>query len=90
VKKLRKNDNTVVKLYVKPFGENKYACGVDDKFDPNTPEKEMAYIVALGLRQISLDDPDLVYGLGKQVYDMENLEEENKIIKLDDWRKKLN
>ena len=50
----------------------------------------MAYIVALGLRQISLDDPDLVYGLGKQVFDLEQLENKNKVIQLDDWRKKLN
>tara|TARA_R100000995_G_scaffold82409_1_gene56306 strand:+ start:1142 stop:1414 length:273 start_codon:yes stop_codon:yes gene_type:complete len=89
VKKVRKNDSNVVKIYVKPFSENKYACGIDDEFKPDSPEKEMAYIVALGLRQISLDDPDLVYGLGKQVFDMETLDEENKIIQLDDWRKKL-
>jgi hypothetical protein len=50
----------------------------------------MAYIVALGLRQISIDDPDLVYGLGKQVFDLEKTEEENKIIQLEEWRKKLN
>ena len=90
MKKVKKNGKDVVRLYVKPFGENKYACGVDDAYEPNTPEKEMAYIVVLGLRQISLDDPDLVYGLGKQVFDLEKLEDENKIIQLDDWRKKLN
>ena len=90
MKKVKKNGKDVEKIYVKPYSENKYACGVDDAYEPNTPEKEMAYIVALGLRQISLDDPDLVYGLGKQVFDLEQLENKNKIIQLDDWRKKLN
>ena len=78
-----------MKLFITPFGENNFACRLDGKYKPNTDEKELAFIVALGLRQISLDDPDLVYGLGKQVFDMETLDEENKIIQLDDWRKKL-
>ena len=41
------------------------------------------------IRQISIDDPDLVYGLGKQVFDLEKQQEENKIIELEEWRKKL-
>ena len=49
----------------------------------------MAYIVALGLRQISIDDPDLVYGLGKEMFTLEKTEEENKIIQLEEWKKKL-
>jgi hypothetical protein len=85
VKKVKRNDSTVVRIFVKPYSENKYACGVDDTFKADTPEKEMAYIVALGLRQISIDDPDL----GKQVFDLEKTEEENKIIQLEEWRKKL-
>jgi|TARA_R100001443_G_C3277325_1_gene159507 hypothetical protein len=90
VKKVRKNDSGVVKIFIKPYSENKYACGVDDSFKADTPEKEMAYIVALGLKQISIDDPDLVYGLGKQIFDLENQQQENKIIELAEWRKKLN
>ena len=89
MKRANKNDENVITIYVKPYSENKYACGVDPEYKPNTPEKEMAYIVALGLRQISIDDPDLVYGLGKEMFDLEKTEEENKIIQLEEWRKKL-
>ena len=89
MKKVKRNDSSVVRIFVKPYSENKYACGVDDTFKADTPEKEMAYIVVLGLRQISIDEPDLVYGLGKQVFDLEKQQEENKIIELEEWRKKL-
>ena len=58
MKKVKRNDSTVVRIFVKPYSENKYACGVDDTLNADTPEKEMAYFVALGLRQISIDDPD--------------------------------
>ena len=89
MKKVKRNDSSVVRIFVKPYSENKYACGVDDTFKADTPEKEMAYIVALGLRQISIDDPDLVYGLGKEMFTLEKTEEENKIIQLEEWKKKL-
>jgi hypothetical protein len=48
--------------------------------------------VALGLRQISLDDPDLIYSLGKSLYEVLEMESENgkdNIIYLDEWKKKL-
>ena len=87
----KKNDTTNdgIVILLKPYKKGKFAVGLTTDYNADTPEKEMAYIVALGLRQISIDDPDLVYGLGKQVFDLEKTEEENKIIQLEEWRKKL-
>ena len=87
-----KKDDTTIKIFVTPFGKTKFSCRLEPKYKPDTPEKELAFIVALGIRQLSRDDPDLVYGLGRNVYDLlkENNELESKIIKLYDWRDKLN
>tara|TARA_E500000318_G_C3473435_1_gene177426 strand:- start:134 stop:412 length:279 start_codon:yes stop_codon:yes gene_type:complete len=90
--KRTKTDDVTMKLFITPFGENKFACRLDGKYKPNTDEKELAFIVALGLRQISLDDPDLIYSLGKSLYEVLEMESENgkdNIIYLDEWKKKL-
>ena len=57
----------------------------------DTEQKDICFKVALGLCQIALDDPDMVYEIGLGVSKLEEMENgKADIINLNDWRKKLN
>lgn len=89
-------DKKSVVVVIRPFGENRFACGLDSNYVEDTEEKKMCYTVALGLCQIALDDPDMVYEIGLSVRDINEKRKEQKtngnaeIININDWRKKLN
>ena len=56
----------------------------------------MCYTVAMGLCQIALDDPDMVYEIGLSVAEIENKKKDIKknghdnLLNISEWRKKLN
>jgi len=84
-------DKDSVIIAVKPFGDEKFICGVDKNYKADTQQKEICYAVALGLCQIALDDPDMVYDIGLSVMRIEELENgKAEVIDIKDWRKKLN
>ena len=84
-------DKDSVIIAVKPFGDEKFICGVDKNYKADTKQKEICYAVALGLCQIALDDPDMVYDIGLSVMRIEELENgKAEVIDIKDWRKKLN
>ena len=84
-------DKNSVLIAVKPFGDEKFICGIDRNYKADTEQKQTCYAVALGLCQIALDDPDMVYDIGLSVMKIEEMENgKANIINLDDWRKKLN
>lgn len=89
-------DKKSVVVVIRPFGENRFACGLDSNYVEDTEEKKMCYTVALGLCQIALDDPDMVYEIGLSVRDINEKRKEQKtngnaeVISINDWRKKLN
>jgi hypothetical protein len=92
-KKLNKvtlDKNSVI-IAVKPFGDEKFICGIDRNYKADTEQKQTCYAVALGLCQIALDDPDMVYDIGLSVMKIEEMENgKANIININDWRKKLN
>lgn len=90
-------DKKSVVLVVRPVGENRFACGVDSNYKEDTEEKKMCYTVALGLCQIALDDPDMVYEIGLSVRDINDKIQKNgkdnktgNVVDIKEWRKKLN
>lgn len=84
-------DKDSVIIAVKPFGDEKFICGVDKNYKADTQQKEICYAVALGLCQIALDDPDMVYDIGLSVMRIEELKNgKAEVIDIKDWRKKLN
>ena len=89
-------DNKSVVIIVRPFGDNRFACGLDSNYVEDTEEKKMCYTVAMGLCQIALDDPDMVYEIGMSVREINRKKKElgangqAEIISIQDWRKKLN
>jgi len=89
-KKVTLDKNSVI-IAVKPFGDEKFICGVDKNYKADTQQKEICYAVALGLCQIALDDPDMVYDIGLSVMRIEELKNgKAEVIDIKDWRKKLN
>ena len=61
-----------------------------------TEQKVVCYTVAMGLCQIALDDPDMVYEIGLSVAEIENKKKDVKknghdnLLNISEWRKKLN
>ena len=85
-------DSDGVVIVVKPYGENgKFICSLDKNYKQDTEEKKVCYAVALGLCQIAMDDPDMVYDIGLSVSQINEMENgKDNLINLEDWRKKLN
>ena len=78
-------------IAVKPFGDEKFICGLDRNYPRDRKAPAICYVVALGLCQIALDDPDMVYDIGLSVMKIEEMENaKTNIININDWRKKLN
>ena len=56
----------------------------------------MCYTVAMGLCQIALDDPDMVYEIGLSVAEIQKKKKDistngnDNVVNILDWRKKLN
>ena len=89
-KKISLGKDSII-IAVKPFGNEKFICGLDRNYKRDSKEKEICYAVALGLCQIALDDPDMVYDIGLSVMKIEEMENgKANIININDWRKKLN
>ena len=89
-KKVTLDKNSVI-IAVKPFGDEKFICGVDKNYKADTQQKAICYAVALGLCQIALDDPDMAYDIGLSVMRIEELKNgKAEVIDIKDWRKKLN
>lgn len=95
MKKVPIDDDSIV-IVIKPYGDNRFACGLHSNYKQDTEEKTMCYTVAMGLCQIALDDPDMVYEIGLSVAEIEEKKKEVKtnghdnVVKMSDWRKKLN
>ena len=91
IKQVKLDKDSVV-IVVKPFGKkNKFICGIDRSYVKDTKQKDICFKVALGLCQIALDDPDMVYEIGLGVSKLEEMENgKANIININDWRKKLN
>lgn len=89
-------DNDSVVIVIKPYGDNKFACGLHSNYEQDTEEKVMCYTVAMGLCQIALDDPDMVYEIGLSVAEIQKKSKEiqengkDNILNISEWRKKLN
>jgi hypothetical protein len=89
-------DNDSVVIIIKPYGNNKFACGLHSNYEQDTEQKAMCYTVAMGLCQIALDDPDMVYEIGLSVAEIENKKKDidkdglDNVVNIQDWRKKLN
>jgi len=89
-------DNDSVVIIIKPYGNNKFACGLHSNYEQDTEQKAMCYTVAMGLCQIALDDPDMVYEIGLSVAEIENKKKDidkdglDNVVNIKDWRKKLN
>ena len=89
-------DNDSVVIVIKPYGDNKFACGLHSNYEQDTEQKVMCYTVAMGLCQIALDDPDMVYEIGLSVAEIEEKKKQIKtnghdnVLKMSDWKKKLN
>jgi hypothetical protein len=89
-------DNDSVVIVIKPYGDNKFACGLHSNYEQDTEQKVMCYTVAMGLCQIALDDPDMVYEIGLSVAEIQKKKKEtnpngnDKILNIVEWRKKLN
>ena len=69
-------DNDSVVIVIKPYGDNKFACGLHSNYEQDTEEKVMCYTVAMGLCQIALDDPDMVYEIGLSVAEIQKKSKE--------------
>jgi hypothetical protein len=95
MKKVPVDDSSVV-IVIKPYGDNRFACGLHSNYEQDTEDKVMCYTVAMGLCQIALDDPDMVYEIGLSVAEIEKKKKEVKenghdnVVDIKDWRKKLN
>lgn len=90
--KTLKIEEDSVAIIIKPYGDNRFACGLHSNYEADTEDKVMCYTVAMGLCQIALDDPDLVYEIGHSVMHVEEKKSSNgkdKIIHFDDYKKKL-
>tara|TARA_R110002020_G_scaffold2116_2_gene9604 strand:- start:24 stop:302 length:279 start_codon:yes stop_codon:yes gene_type:complete len=85
-------DSDGVVIVVKPYGKDgKFICGLDKNYKQDTEQKKVCYAVALGLCQIAMDDPDMVYDIGLSVSQINEMENgKDNLINLEDWRKKLN
>jgi hypothetical protein len=95
MKRVPIDDDSVV-IVIKPYGDNKFACGLHSNYKQDTEDKVMCYTVAMGLCQIALDDPDMVYEIGLSVAEIEKKKKETKtngndnVLHISEWRKKLN
>ena len=91
--KTLKIDDDSIAIVIKPYGDNRFACGLHSNYDADTEDKIMCYTVAMGLCQIALDDPDLVYEIGHNTMHVEENKSttngKDKIIHFDDYKKKL-
>ena len=89
-------DNDSVVIVIKPYGDNRFACGLHSNYDQDTEQKVMCYTVAMGLCQIALDDPDMVYEIGLSVAEIQKKKKDistngnDIVVNILDWRKKLN
>jgi len=89
-------DNDTVVIVIKPYGDNRFACGLHSNYEQDTEDKVMCYTVAMGLCQIALDDPDMVYEIGLSVAEIERKKEktgtngQDNLLNISEWRKKLN
>lgn len=90
--KTLKIDDDSVTIVIKPHGDNTFACGIHSNYKADTEDKVMCYTVAMGLCQIALDDPDLVYEIGHNTMQIEKKPSSNgkdKVIMFEDYKKKL-
>ena len=65
----KKNDTTNdgIVILLKPYKKGKFAVGVTSDYVADTSEKEMCKMVALGVAQLLLEDPDPFYERGIEI-----------------------
>tara|TARA_R110002012_G_scaffold187326_1_gene354328 strand:+ start:65 stop:379 length:315 start_codon:yes stop_codon:yes gene_type:complete len=65
----KKNDTTDDSMFIllKPHKKGKFAVGVTSDYVADTSEKEMCKMVALGVAQLLLEDPDPFYERGIEI-----------------------
>jgi len=62
-KKKSKIDDGII-ILIKPHTKGKFAVGITTDYIADTPEKEMCKLVAIGVAQAVLEDPDPFYERG--------------------------
>lgn len=83
-----------IAILIRPYGDNKFACGIASPYELQTDDEKLCYAVAIGLCQIALDDPDLVVEIGSNTIELHKQDNKttngkDKIINFEDYRKKL-
>tara|TARA_R100000900_G_scaffold24891_1_gene19675 strand:+ start:1186 stop:1500 length:315 start_codon:yes stop_codon:yes gene_type:complete len=65
----KKNDTTNdgIVILLKPHNKGKFAVGITSDYVADTSEKEMCKMVALGVAQLLLEDPDPFYERGIEI-----------------------
>ena len=87
---MTKKKNTIddgIVILIKPHKKGKFAVGLTTNYNADTPEKEMCKLVALGVAQHVLEDPDPFYEKGIELsaqLDNIDLSDAEEFIKEDD------
>ena len=85
----KKNDtiDDGIVILIKPHKKGKFAVGITTNYTADTPEKEMCKLVALGIAQEVLENPDPFYERGIELsaeIDDINLTDKKEFIKEND------
>ena len=86
-----------ITIVISPHSATTFACGIDKNYVEDTPEKKSVKTIALGLCELALHHPDMVYELGlkvrammdSQLYDTDLDDTTNNVVDIEEWLKKF-
>jgi len=85
-----------ITIVISPQSPSTFACGIDKSYEDDTAEKTAVKTIALGLCELALHQPDMVFEVGLKVrsqmeanlYDAD-IDENNNIVDIEEWLKKF-